>query len=68
MTQIHCDTTARRTMHQGYKVKFLKAATGTRDDENSAGPVKAAELQRAILFASTCSLSTYSLRKCLSAR
>lgn len=38
-------------MYRGYQVEFLKDATGTLDVENSAGSVKAAELQNAILVA-----------------
>jgi len=51
MTQVCCDTTARQAMYRGYQVEFLKDATGTLDVENSAGSVKAAELQNAILVA-----------------
>lgn len=50
MTQICCDTTAREAMHRGFKVEFLSDATGTLDLENSAGSIRAAELQKAILI------------------
>ncbi len=49
MTQICCDTTARQALHLGFKVEFLRDATGTLDVENSAGSVKAKDLQQAIL-------------------
>lgn len=36
MTQICCDTTARQAFHRGYKVEFLRDATGTLDVENNS--------------------------------
>ncbi len=51
MTQMCCDTTARQAFHRGYKVEFLRDATGTLDVENEAGKVTAEELQRSILVA-----------------
>ena len=49
MTHICCDTTARQAMHLGYKVEFLRDATGTLTVENEAGKAKDEELQRSIL-------------------
>ncbi len=49
MTHICCDTTARQAMHLGYKVEFLRDATGTLTVENEAGKAEAEELQRSIL-------------------
>ena len=49
MTHICCDTTARQAMHLGYKVEFLRDATGTLTIENEAGKAEAEELQRSIL-------------------
>ncbi len=49
MTQMCCDTTARRAFHLGYGVEFLSDATGTLAFENEAGSVTAEELHRAIL-------------------
>ena len=49
MTQMCCDTTARRAFHLGYGVEFLSDATGTLSFENEAGTVTAEELHRAIL-------------------
>jgi nicotinamidase-related amidase len=49
MTQMCCDTTARQAFHRGYKVEFLKDATGTLDVENSAGSVTAEQLHESIL-------------------
>jgi nicotinamidase-related amidase len=49
MTQICCDTTAREAFHRGFKVEFLRDATGTLDVENSAGKVSAEDLHKAIL-------------------
>jgi nicotinamidase-related amidase len=51
MTHMCCDTTARQAMHRGYQVEFLSDATGTLDVSNTAGAVKAEELQRATLCA-----------------
>lgn len=51
MTQMCCDTTPRQAFHRGYKVEFLKDATGTLDVENEAGSAKAEELQNSILVA-----------------
>ena len=49
MTQMCCDTTARRAFHLGYAVEFLSDATGTLAFENEGGRVTAEELHRAIL-------------------
>ena len=51
MTQMCCDTTARQAFHRGYKVEFLRDATGTLDVENEAGSVTAEQLQTSILVA-----------------
>ena len=49
MTQMCCDTTARQAFHRGYKVEFLRDATGTLDVANEAGSVTAQQLQDSIL-------------------
>ena len=49
MTQMCCDTTARRAFHLGYAVEFLSDATGTLSFKNEAGVVTDEELHRAIL-------------------
>ena len=49
MTQMCCDTTARRAFHLGYGVELLADATGTLALRNEAGAVTAEELHRAIL-------------------
>ncbi|MGV1099578.1 cysteine hydrolase family protein [Thiovibrio sp. JS02] len=49
MTQMCCDTTARRAFHLGYAVEFLADATGTLSFRNEAGAVTDEELHRAIL-------------------
>lgn len=49
MTQMCCDTTARQAVHRGFQVEFLSDATGTLDQENSAGRVSAEDLHRAVL-------------------
>lgn len=49
MTQMCCDTTARRAFHLGYAVEFLADATGTLAFENEAGAVTGEELHRAVL-------------------
>ena len=49
MTQMCCDTTARRAFHLGYSVEFLSDATGTLAFTNEAGSVTDEELHRAIL-------------------
>lgn len=49
MTQMCCDTTARRAFHLGYTVEFLSDATGTLAFKNEAGAVTDEELHRAIL-------------------
>lgn len=49
MTQMCCDTTARRAFHLGYAVEFLSDATGTLAFKNEAGSVTDEELHRAIL-------------------
>ncbi|MGD9633175.1 MAG: cysteine hydrolase family protein [Pirellulales bacterium] len=51
MTQICCDTTARQAFHRGYKVEFLRDATGTLDVANKAGSVTAEQLHESILVA-----------------
>lgn len=51
MTQVCCDTTARQAFHRGYKVEFLRDATGTLDVQNKAGSVTAEQLHEAILVA-----------------
>ena len=51
MTQMCCDTTARQAFHRGYKVEFLKDATGTLDVANTAGSVTAEQLHESILVA-----------------
>ncbi|MEM1228136.1 MAG: cysteine hydrolase family protein [Planctomycetota bacterium] len=49
MTQVCCDTTARQAFHDGYKVEFLRDATGTLDVSNQAGSVTAEQLHESIL-------------------
>ncbi|MBI1865453.1 MAG: cysteine hydrolase [Nitrospirae bacterium] len=49
MTQMCCDTTARRAFHLGYTVEFLSDATGTLSLKNEVGTVTDEELHRAIL-------------------
>lgn len=49
MTHMCCDTTARQAFHKGYKVEFLKDATGTLTVENEAGTATAEQLQTSIL-------------------
>lgn len=51
MTHMCCDTTARQAFHRGYKVEFLKDATGTLTVENEAGTATADELHNSILVA-----------------
>jgi nicotinamidase-related amidase len=51
MTHMCCDTTARQAFHKGYKVEFLRDATGTLDVENEAGAAKAEQLQTSTLVA-----------------
>ena len=51
MTHMCCDTTARQAFHRGYKVEFLKDATGTLTVENAAGKATAHELQNSVLVA-----------------
>lgn len=51
MTHMCCDTTARQAFHRGYKVEFLRDATGTLDVENEAGAATGKELQTSILVA-----------------
>ena len=51
MTQMCCDTTARQAFHRGYKVEFLRDATGTLNVENEAGSASAEELQTSTLVA-----------------
>jgi nicotinamidase-related amidase len=51
MTQVCCDTTARQAFHRGYRVEFLRDATGTLDVENKAGSVTAEQLHESILVA-----------------
>jgi nicotinamidase-related amidase len=52
-----CDTTARQAVHRGFKVEFLRDATGTLALSNSAGEVTAEELHRSILCAQQMLLS-----------
>jgi nicotinamidase-related amidase len=49
MTQMCCDTTARRAYHLGFAVELLADATGTLAFSNEAGTVTGEELHRAIL-------------------
>ncbi len=58
MTQMCCDTTARQAMHLGFKVEFLRDATGTLDISNSAGEINAEELHKAILVTQAMRFST----------
>ncbi|MGB7328415.1 MAG: cysteine hydrolase family protein [Rubripirellula sp.] len=51
MTQMCCDTTARQAFHRGYKVEFLRDATGTLAVENQGGKVTAEQLHTATLVA-----------------
>ena len=51
MTQVCCDTTARQAFHRGYRVEFLRDATGTLDVSNKAGSVTAEQLHSSILVA-----------------
>ena len=51
MTQMCCDTTARQAFHRGYKVEFLRDATGTLDVQNQAGSATAEQLHESILVA-----------------
>lgn len=51
MTHICCDTTAKQAAHHGYKVEFLRDATGTLEVDNEAGSVSAEQMQRSILVA-----------------
>ena len=51
MTHMCCDTTARQAFHRGYKVEFLRDATGTLTVENEAGMATAEQLQTSILVA-----------------
>ena len=51
MTHMCCDTTARQAMHRGYKVEFLRDATGTLTVENEAGKATAEQLQQSTLVA-----------------
>jgi nicotinamidase-related amidase len=51
MTQVCCDTTARQAFHRGYRVEFLRDATGTLDVTNKAGSVTAEQLHESILVA-----------------
>jgi nicotinamidase-related amidase len=51
MTHMCCDTTARQAFHRGYKVEFLRDATGTLTVENAAGKATAEQLQTSILVA-----------------
>ena len=51
MTHMCCDTTARQAFHRGYRVEFLRDATGTLNVENEAGSATAEQLQTSILVA-----------------
>ena len=42
MTHMCCDTTARQAFHCGFKVEFLRDATGTLTVENEAGRARPA--------------------------
>lgn len=53
MTQMCCDTTARRAFHLGYGVEFLSDATGTLAFKSEVGNVTDEELHRAILVTQT---------------
>jgi nicotinamidase-related amidase len=57
MTHMCCDTTARQACHLGYKVEFLRDATGTLAVENSAGSVSAEQMHVATLVAQQMFLS-----------
>ena len=57
MTHMCCDTTARQAAHRGYKVEFLRDATGTLNVENEAGTATAEELQNSTLVAQQMFLS-----------
>ncbi len=58
MTQMCCDTTARRGFHLGYQVEFLADATGTLDFANAAGAISAEALHRAVLVTQASRFST----------
>jgi nicotinamidase-related amidase len=49
MTQMCCDTTARQAFHRGYTIDFLSDATGTLDQNNTAGAVSAETLHKTVL-------------------
>jgi nicotinamidase-related amidase len=49
MTQMCCDTTARRAFHLGYGVEFVTDATATLPLEGAAGKVSAEELYRSVV-------------------
>ncbi len=49
MTHMCCDTTSRQAFHRGFKVEFLKDATGTLPLENPVGSVAAEDLHRTVL-------------------
>ncbi|WP_165226513.1 cysteine hydrolase family protein [Aquisphaera insulae] len=51
MTHMCCDTTARQAVHRGFKVEFLRDATGTLSLSNAGGTTTAEEMHRAILTA-----------------
>jgi len=51
MTHMCCDTTARQAFHRGYKVEFLRDATGTLNVANEAGSASGEELQTSTLVA-----------------
>ncbi|QDT02253.1 Streptothricin hydrolase [Rubripirellula lacrimiformis] len=51
MTQMCCDTTARQAFHRGFKVEFLRDATGTLAVENEGGSVTGEQLHTATLVA-----------------
>ncbi len=51
MTHMCCDTTAKQAFHRGYKVEFLRDATGTLSVENAGGSVTAEQMQTSILVA-----------------
>jgi nicotinamidase-related amidase len=57
MTHMCCDTTARQAMHRGYRVEFLRDATGTLDLSNAGGTVTAEQLHASILAAQAMMIS-----------
>lgn len=68
MTHMCCDTTARQAFHRGYKVEFLRDATGTLSVENAAGSASAEQLQTSILVAQQMFISEVIGNDCWIAR